>query len=270
MKKVLQILALFFFTFTLNAQNLINDGAFDTYNGVLAGRTSDEWGAWTDNGSVVEVVEGVAVCTPGAATPEEPWHAQLEQWEAPLENDVTYLVKFKAWADADKILQLTIEDPNNNYRRLGETPDEDGEVRGDYVRSKWSVNITTEETVYTRTVTIDSVMENTAVKFGFLYGATTDVVYIDDVSLQDETTGINIISVSSFNAYPNPAYETLHIPDDISVRKIEILNLLGQPVYSENQSNNLINVSTLNAGIYFLKATDALNNVYVSKFTKSQ
>ncbi|MBN1597346.1 MAG: T9SS type A sorting domain-containing protein [Bacteroidales bacterium] len=268
MKKALLFPALVAFAFSLNAQELINDGAFDTYEGVLTTRTADEWGAWSDNGSVVEVVSGIAECTPGAATPEDPWHGQLEQWGAAVENGLTYTVSFLAWADFDRSLQLTIEDPSNNYRRLGETPDADGEAVGDVVRSKWTIDITTEETTYTRTVTIDSVMENTSVKFAFLYTATLDVVYIDDVSLQEQISSINGVSVLSMNVFPNPTDGELNISNEVNVANIEVLNVLGQTIIVVNESTNILDVSSLSSGVYIIKVTDDNNNVYISKFKK--
>lgn len=59
--------------------------------------------------------------------------------------------------------------------------------------------------------------------------------------------------------YPNPANGIINIEfpvrNDLRVTKVEIYNMLGQMVYSEDKGSDKINVSNLQTGIYHLKAT---------------
>ena len=67
--------------------------------------------------------------------------------------------------------------------------------------------------------------------------------------------------------YPNPATSELNITSTTQISSITITNLLGQIVYTQQQlysQQAQINVSTLPAGIYFVK----INGTEVRKFVK--
>ena len=69
--------------------------------------------------------------------------------------------------------------------------------------------------------------------------------------------------------YPNPASETLVVLSENSIiTNYRIIDLQGKLIVSEVLSNNMIPVSGLQSGIYFLQLTDSENNIQLLKFIK--
>jgi hypothetical protein len=65
-------------------------------------------------------------------------------------------------------------------------------------------------------------------------------------------TGIEEIK-SDFSVYPNPAKHDLFIKSDTPVEKVEIYNLSGLRVLSEDNVAEKIDVSHLDDGVYFVR-----------------
>ena len=68
--------------------------------------------------------------------------------------------------------------------------------------------------------------------------------------------GINNVNVNnSFEVYPNPAHETVNVSTTMNVQKVEVLNYLGQVIYSQNTTNNnfTLNVANYADGVYFIR-----------------
>ena len=115
-------------------------------------------------------------------------------------------------------------------------------------------------TKYEATVTAPA----TSVKFWFevrTYSNTT--VYLDDFSFFDNATlsTVKNNAIVGFAAYPNPVSKgilTISSASD-SLKNLTIFNLLGKQVLSSSfsgiQSN--VDVSSISAGIYILKVTEA-------------
>lgn len=93
------------------------------------------------------------------------------------------------------------------------------------------------------------------------------------------TSNCALLGTSNFEnnklqLYPNPASNELNFQiDDVSTDyKISIYNTLGSLVYeSENQlsnSNNSINISHLNTGIYLVQIIDSENRIYQKRLIK--
>ncbi len=85
------------------------------------------------------------------------------------------------------------------------------------------------------------------------------------------TTIVNSLSVNdntllNFLVYPTPTENILHIKSKTEISKIEIFNKLGQKI--KNISNNQIDISNLNQGLYFVKATDVNGNFGIKKIVK--
>jgi hypothetical protein len=264
MKKLVLSLATISMMFGVNqAQNLINDGGFDT-DGELVARTADEWGMWSGNGGTAEVIEGVVNVTPVEAA--DNWNMQVEQWNAAIENGKTYVVTFDAWADVDRVIALTIEDPANEYRLLGSTEDENGTDQNGFIRSKWNIDITSEQTNYTLTLTVDSVVDNTTVKFAFLLAQTSDMVYLDNVSLVEEGSGVSVASkkASSFTIYPSPAIDAVYV-NGKSGNVVNVYNIAGKLVMSKAKTNEIekLDVSSLASGMYIIKLGDAAQRLII-------
>jgi photosystem II stability/assembly factor-like uncharacterized protein len=87
-----------------------------------------------------------------------------------------------------------------------------------------------------------------------------NVLYLDNINLSGLPSLINLShSVSSLEVFPNPSIGiiTYKIPSSIENGKLQVLNLLGQPVY-ESTSESLsaegnINLEFLNAGFYEIR-----------------
>ena len=93
---------------------------------------------------------------------------------------------------------------------------------------------------------------------------------IDTIS----TNGIFQPEKNNFSVYPNPATDfiTIQYHHEFNSGEITILNVLGETFlfeYCQNSSNKTIDVSDLNAGIYFLQV-NSNNIVYTQKFIKEK
>jgi Leucine-rich repeat (LRR) protein len=86
------------------------------------------------------------------------------------------------------------------------------------------------------------------------------------------TQFVNTLSVQDFNAilftiHPNPVNNNLNIESKTPIKKIEIYNSLGQQVLTQLKRNT-VNVSTFNAGIYFIKIIGTNEAFEIKKFIK--
>ena len=80
----------------------------------------------------------------------------------------------------------------------------------------------------------------------------------DNVSvIIDATAFVEDFAKFNFSHYPNPTTNNLNISASENIEKIEIFNLIGQKVISSlpNINKTKVNVSSLNTGIYIMKAT---------------
>ena len=79
---------------------------------------------------------------------------------------------------------------------------------------------------------------------------------------EDNTDNINEI-VSSFNLYPNPVEDELHLEADGIIEEVIIYNINGQQTIINSiqtpSTHSVINVSNLNPGIYFIKINETMN-----------
>jgi len=246
-------------------QNLLTNGGFDDIEGVMVGRTSNEWGMWTDNGGVAEVIDGVCKVTP--VTDVDNWAMQVEQWNFSLENESSYTVLFTAYsAQTDRVICLTIEDPaDNRYKALGSSDDEGAWVIDDETRSKWDINITTDPTEYELHMIVDAMVSNSTPKFAFLLAQSDDVVYIDDVSLVKDTDAVpETKASSSLKVYPNPAKDNFRV-DVKAGTVVNVYNVTGQLMLSKVTStlNETIDISGLTSGLYLVKAGNQAQRLVV-------
>ncbi len=64
-------------------------------------------------------------------------------------------------------------------------------------------------------------------------------------------------NISGLNIYPNPANDFLHIITSANgVKTVTIYDVVGKQVLNTTTANEVINVSSLNAGIYMVKITE--------------
>lgn len=270
MKKLVLTIAAGMLAWGLNAQtNLLNDGGFskDTVFDASQGGQNNQWGAWSGNGGTAKVENGVCIVTPVPST--DVWQMQIEQKGLTLENGKSYVISFKAWSDANRTIQITLEDPNNGYRLIGITEDPNTVMGDDNLHnSKWDVDITTEPATYTLHVMVDRLVDNTLVKFAFLLAQTADVVYIDDVSFVEDAgsggTAVTNVKQTSFSVYPNPAKNVLYVNAKAG-KEIKIYNIAGSLVLSKLAAANTdkLDISSLPAGVYFIKVDNRAEKILV-------
>ncbi len=75
-----------------------------------------------------------------------------------------------------------------------------------------------------------------------------------------------IVTDTQFNIYPNPAHDNIYVSTDIL--KYNIRDLLGKIVVQGSNKNNILNVSFLNPGIYFLEMEDTRGKKVTKKIIK--
>ena len=81
------------------------------------------------------------------------------------------------------------------------------------------------------------------------------------------TSSVSENAANSFSIFPNPATTVLNVNAE-GFNTIEIVNLLGQTVYTANTTSNMqINISNLNNGVYFVRMNGE-NGTATQKFIK--
>jgi hypothetical protein len=72
---------------------------------------------------------------------------------------------------------------------------------------------------------------------------------------------------STLSIFPNPASSFIHIDSETLIKNIELVNVLGDVVLKEFNSDGIktIDVSNLKAGVYFLKCEDSNKNKFTEK-----
>ena len=248
--------------------NVLTNGNFDDIDGVMVGRTDTEWGMWSDNGGVAEVIDGVVTVT-AVVNEANNWAMQVEQYNFPLENDKTYTARFQAWADNDRVICLTIEDPANGYALLGTSENEGAYDIEGVTRSKWDLIVTTVPTFYELVLTVDQMQETSSTKFAFLLAQSAEVLYIDSVSLMEgNNVSVPVTKTSSVKVYPNPAVNELYIQGMAGHSNVVVYNVLGAQVKEYSRVSQSINVSDLKSGVYMIKFTSQDGKLVTSKFIK--
>lgn len=95
--------------------------------------------------------------------------------------------------------------------------------------------------------------------------------YYGQITLTGTDWGVGIkenkASLNTVKVYPNPVNSELTI-DMENVASVEVYNLVGASVL-KTTSENVINVSNLEMGVYILRATDTNGKVSVAKFNKN-
>ena len=81
--------------------------------------------------------------------------------------------------------------------------------------------------------------------------------------------GINDVEFANntISLYPNPAQEVLNVSSANSITKIEVYDLLGKKVASNNNAKN-VNVAALGKGVYIVKVAQENGSVVAKRFIK--
>ena len=84
------------------------------------------------------------------------------------------------------------------------------------------------------------------------------------------TTAIieSYISLNQINIFPNPANNYINIDGDLSIANYQIKNTLGQSIKSDNFTNQSIDLSSMENGIYFIILTTSDNKLISKKILK--
>lgn len=102
--------------------------------------------------------------------------------------------------------------------------------------------------------------------FGFQAYSAADMyrILIDDINIVVDTK-VDETNLTS-RIYPNPATNNIRIESNSLIKMVRIVNVLGQEVYAQTAANRglEINVSNLNAGVYFVTIETA-NGTKTSK-----
>uniref|UniRef100_UPI00404931F5 Ig-like domain-containing protein n=1 Tax=Flavobacterium sp. TaxID=239 RepID=UPI00404931F5 len=85
----------------------------------------------------------------------------------------------------------------------------------------------------------------------------------------DAVLSSDIFDRNTLQIYPNPVAQTLFVSGMENPASLQIINMLGQIILSENNPNdNFINVSSLEKGTYLLQIKEANNLVKIIRFVK--
>ena len=102
------------------------------------------------------------------------------------------------------------------------------------------------------------------------FGINTPTFFAID-NFNDQTVSVDELSNElTFSIYPNPAKESVSVQLDNNANSLQIIDIAGRVVISrENLSTGIhnLNLSDLNAGIYFVKISDE-NETTVERFIK--
>lgn len=79
-----------------------------------------------------------------------------------------------------------------------------------------------------------------------------DYIYVGGV-------GMNELAASAVVVYPNPVKESMNVSSSFKIEQVTISNMVGQTVYTQTASSNLVTVNGLNlkAGVYTVKVKTA-------------
>jgi hypothetical protein len=90
-----------------------------------------------------------------------------------------------------------------------------------------------------------------------------------EITGQTPASGIADLKKTPYSIFPNPVTDVLRITNSQDLKKIQIVNLMGQ-VINPGIERNLqeVNVSFLREGAYILRITDARGRTYDLLFLK--
>lgn len=105
------------------------------------------------------------------------------------------------------------------------------------------------------------------VVWGFPYNGNKELGVAKRIEFTTQQVGLKDIDFTAVNVYPNPTTDVVMVNSKNAIENIEIVNTLGQVVYSNNtnQNNVTINVANLEKGNYFVKVKTIDNVTTTSK-----
>jgi hypothetical protein len=88
------------------------------------------------------------------------------------------------------------------------------------------------------------------------------------IDLANIEVGINEIKGANVSVYPNPATHVLNLKATTAISQVEIVNILGETVSTENGNVSTINVADLANGLYIARVHATNGQTATVKFTK--
>jgi len=79
--------------------------------------------------------------------------------------------------------------------------------------------------------------------------------------------GINEYNSSNYNIYPNPTSNQLTIDTELEISEITIIDITGKTIKTITTDFNIVDVSNLTNGIYFIKIINKEGSI-TKKFVK--
>ena len=99
----------------------------------------------------------------------------------------------------------------------------------------------------------------------------TNSIYIDAIVFDNTAPNLGTNDVefanNTISLYPNPTQEVLNVNSADQIAKIEVYDLLGKKVASNNNAKN-VNVSALGKGVYVVKVAQENGSVVAKRFIK--
>lgn len=87
-----------------------------------------------------------------------------------------------------------------------------------------------------------------------------------------DDTGVDVVSSSATNCYPNPCSDALTIQSGVELSSVELFNLVGKKVMTKcsvNATTVDFETNELTGGVYIVKVVDVEGKVSISKITKN-
>ena len=110
------------------------------------------------------------------------------------------------------------------------------------------------------------------IQIKFAGGDKSEIFYIDNIYFvkieNGPATNSSAILNNSFGVYPVPATDIISLASEETIVYVDILNVLGQVVYSSDDVETTINISALTAGQYIVRAIDENGIIKTVKFVK--
>ncbi|MCD6178300.1 MAG: endonuclease [Bacteroidales bacterium] len=189
------------------------------------------------------------------ATPNEDW---LVTPQIDFDSYINESLSFKTsmnYVDATTTFQILYSD---NYSGSGDPN------LADWTDLSDQAYFSTGDYTWVESGTIDlSSITGNEITFAFKYtcGTESETWQLDDINITGTAVGVGIeddIAFQSISVYPNPAKEWIQLKGTVSLNsKLVIYNYLGQVELEQNvNSNDKLNISFLNSGIYILQIKD--------------
>jgi len=91
----------------------------------------------------------------------------------------------------------------------------------------------------------------------------------DTILVHFPATGVNELGNGQIMIYPNPATELVNIKSDYTISRVDVINFIGQPVYTSSNVDSKtvkIDVSAFTVGVYFVKVstTEGIRTVKIT------